>query len=135
MKKYNLFQENVKEGNKITVVSQGEFGGVCVSQMTYLGSEPAAYYCGCPQEMYGVALLFKPKGRRRTYKMTLEYSALLIVYKGYVNINVGDIVYKRCGNAKISRYGMHDSLYFTDTLKAYPNFVLFSDIPNKEEER
>ena len=109
--------------------------GVCVSQMTYLGSEPAAHYCGGPQETYGVTLLFKPKRRRNAYKMKLEHSTPLIVYKGYVNINVGDIVYKRCGNAKMSRYGMHDSRYFTDTLKAYPNFVLFSDIPNKEEER
>lgn len=133
MNKYNLFQENVKQGDKITVVSQGEFGGVCISQMTYLGSEAAANYCGCPQEMYGVMLLFKPKGRRRTYKMTLEYSAPLIVYKGYVNINVGDIVYKRCGNTEMSRYGMHDPRYFTETLERYPNGVLFSDISNQEE--
>lgn len=134
MKKYNLFQENVKCGDKITVVTQGELGGISVSQMTYVDSAPAAHYYGCPEEMYGVTLLCKPKGRRRTYKMTLEYSVPLIVYKGYVNINAGEIVFKKCGNVEMSRYGMHDSRYFTDTLKAYPNSVLFSDIPNREEE-
>lgn len=134
MKKYNLFQENVKEGDKITVVTQGEFGGLFISQMTYIGSTPAEHYCGCPQEMYGVTLLFKPKRRRNTYKITLEHSTPLIVYKGYVSINADEIVFKKCGNAKMSRYGMHDSRYFTDTLKEYSENILFSDIPNQEAE-
>lgn len=133
MNKFNLFQENVKEGDKITVVTQGAFGGVTVSQMTYISSTPAAHYYKCPQEMYGVTLLFKPKGRRNTYKMTLEYSVPLIVYKEYMSIDTDEIVYNKCGNAKMSRYGMHDSRFFTDTLKAYPNHVLFSDIPTTEE--
>ncbi|MCM1061224.1 MAG: hypothetical protein NC452_13185 [Eubacterium sp.] len=38
MNKFNLFQENVKEGDKITVVVQGEFGGVSVIPMTYINT-------------------------------------------------------------------------------------------------
>lgn len=133
MNKTELFQKNVKEGDKITVVAQGEFGGLSVSQMTYIGSSPTPHYYNCPPEMNGVTLFFKPKGKRCAYKMTLEYSAPLIVYKGFVNIDADEIVFKKCGNAKMSRYGMHDPRYFTEVLEKYPNKVLFSDIPNLEE--
>ena len=135
MTKFELFQENVKEGDKITVVSQGEFGGLSVSQMTYIGSTPAPPYYNCPPEMNGVKLMFKPKGKRRVYEMTLVFSAPLIVYKGFVNIDADEIVFKKCGNAKMSRYGMHDPRYFTETLEKYPNGILFSDIPNQEEDK
>lgn len=132
MKKFSLFQENVQEGEKITVVVQGEFGGVVAIQMTYIGSEAIAHYYNCPSDMYGGRLVFKPKGKRRAYETRIDYSVPLIVYKGYVNIDTESIVYRTCGNSKISRYGMHDPRYFTDVLKKYPNSVLFSDIPGEE---
>lgn len=134
MKKFTLFQENVQEGEKITVVVQGEFGGVIVIQMTYIGSEAADHYYNCPSDMYGVQLFFKPKGKRKIYRTTISYSTPLIVYKGYVNIDAESIVYRQCGNSKISRYGMHDPRYFTDVLEKHPNSVLFSDIPGEEQE-
>ncbi len=134
MKKFELFQKNVKEGDKITVVMQGSLGGVTVSQMVYISSSASEHYYNCPQDMCGVTLVFKPKGRRTTCKKTIDYDVPLIVYKGYTDIDVDSIMYLTCGNTKISRFGMFDSRYFTDILKKYPNGILFRDIPTAKEE-
>ncbi len=129
MKKYKMFQESVKEGDKITVVTQGSLGGVTVSQMVYIGSSPSDHYYNCPQDMCGVTLTFKPKGQRTYYKTTVDYITPLIVYSGYVDIDTDSIVFLTFGNAKISRYTMHDPRYFTEILEKYPKGVIFCDIP------
>lgn len=132
MKKYKMFQESVREGDKITVVTQGSLGGVTVSKMVYISSFPADHYYNCPQDMCGVTLIFKPKGRRNACKVTVDYDVPLIVYRGYVDIDADSIVFLTCGDAKISRFGMHDLRYFTEILEKYPKDVIFCDFPNTE---
>lgn len=132
MKKYEMFWDRVKEGDKITVVTQGSLGGVTVSQMVYISSSPSDHYYNCPQDMRGVTLTFKPKGRRAHCKMTVDYITPLIVYSGYVDIDADGIVFLTCGNAKISRFGMHDPRYFTEILEKYPKGIIFCDIPTAD---
>lgn len=129
MKKYKLFQENVKSGDKITVVTSGSMGGMCVIPMIYESSSPAPHYYNCPEELNGVKIICTPKGKRTLYKFTIYYNAPMIVYKGLVKIDAESIVYEKRGNVQISRYTMFDSRFFTDCLEKYPEDIIFCDIP------
>lgn len=129
MKKYELFRENVKRGDKITVVTSGSLGGMCVIPMTYESGSPSPHYCNCGMELYGVEIICTPKGKRSPHKLTIDYITPLIVYKGFVKIDTDSIIYEKKGNVKISRYTMFDPRIFTDCLEKYPDAILFFDIP------
>lgn len=131
MKKYELFQENVKQGDKITVVTSGSFGGMCVIPMTYESSSPSPHYYNCDEELNGVELIGTPKGKRTLYKLTIDYNAPVIVYKGFVKIDAESIIYEKRGDVKISRYTMFDPRFFTDCLEKYPSDILFSHFYEK----
>lgn len=131
MKKYELFQENIKRGDKITVVTSGSFGGICVIPMTYDSSSPLPHYYNCAKELNGVEIICTPKGKRTHYKLTIDYNAPVIVYKGFVKIDAESIIYEKRGNVQISRYTMFDSRLFTDCLEKYPDDIIFSHFYEK----
>lgn len=132
MKKYELFQKHIKRGDKITVVTSGYFGGMCVIPMVYDSSSPLPHYYNCGKELYGVEIICTPKGKRSLYKFSIDYNAPVIVYKGFVKIDADSIVYEKKGNVQTSRYTMFDSRFFTDCLEKYPNNIIFHDIPTAD---
>lgn len=132
MKKYKLFEENLHEGQKITIAMQGWVGGICVIQTTYSRCEPAPHYLNCPESKIGVKVIHKPKGKRSVYETTIDYITAVIVYDGWVDLDTDDVVYEDLGNGrKMSRYTMNDRRMFDDLLSKYPKGVIFSDIWNE----
>jgi hypothetical protein len=131
MKKYNLISEHLTEGQKITLVFQGEFGGVSAIQTTYIGCHPTPHYQNCPENMIGVTIAHRPRGNRKRYYKTISYNTPIVVYDGWVSIDTDNLVYKTTGDhLSESRYAMHDSQYFFDLLKIKPNAIL-TDIPGR----
>ncbi len=122
--------ECLAEGQKITLVYQGEFGGVTAIPTTYLGSRPAPHYQNCPASMVGVAIQHKPRGKRKAGYRTIAYNIPVVIYDGWKDIDVDSLVYKTLGvHMKESRYSMHDNRYFADLLAAWPDDVIFKHIP------
>lgn len=132
MKKYELFQNHIKRGDKITVVTSGYFGGMCVIPMVYDRSSPLPHYNNCGKELYGVEIICTPKGKRSLYKFSIDYNAPVIVYKGFVKIDADSIVYEKKGNVQTSRYTMNDTRIFTDCLTKHPENIIFHDIPTAD---
>lgn len=134
MKKYELFQENVKRGDKITVVTSGSFGGIYAIPMTNESSSPSPHYYNCDEELNGVEIICTPKGKRTPYKLTIDYNAPFIVYKGFVKIDAESILYEKKGNVQISRYTMFDPRIFTDCLEKYPDEIIFTHFYEKRND-
>ena len=129
MKKYNLVRDHLSEGQKITLVYQGEFGGLSVVQTTYLGCKPAPHYLNCCDSMVGVRICHKPRGKRKSGHKTISYNVPLVIYDGWQHIAADEIMFNRVGEDTLkSKYTMHDNCYFTDLLRAKPDCVIFADI-------
>jgi hypothetical protein len=129
VKKYNLVAEHLKEGQKITLVFQGELGGISAIPTTYLSCQPAPHYQNCVDAMIGVSILHKPAGKRTARHTTIAYNIPLAVYDGWQDIDTDSLVFKPLeAGVKISRYDMHDSRYFSDLIKAKPDGVIFVDM-------
>jgi hypothetical protein len=134
MKKHDLVAGHLVEGQKITLVYRGEFGGVAAIPTTYLGCRPAPHYQNCPADMVGVAILHKPKGKRKAGYKIIAYNIPLVVYDGWQDIDVDSLVYKPLDDhLQESRYAMHDNRYFSDLLAARPDGVIFADIGERSD--
>jgi hypothetical protein len=130
MKKYNLIAEHLKEGQEITLVYQGEFGGVTAIPTTYLGSKPAPHYVNCPDDMIGVAILHKPRAKRKAGYRTIAFNVPLIIYDGWKDIDTDALVFKQLDDhLKESKHTMFDECFFTELLATMPVGIIFSDIP------
>lgn len=133
MRKYNLFRENLKEGQRITIAMQGWVGGIWIIKTTYSGCEPAPHYVNCPEDKIGVKIVHKLKGKKNMCETTIDYISPIVVYDGWVDIDTESIIYENLGNGrKISRYAMTDRRMFDDLLAKYPDPVIFSDIRVEE---
>lgn len=129
MKKFKLFEKNVKYFQKLTVVYGGEFGGLTAIQTTALNWTVLPHYYNCPENMNGVVLEHKPREKRSTRKLNISYNTPLVVYDGWLDIDTESIVYKKVReNVHESRYDMHSKQYFYDLLEQYPDGILFTDI-------
>jgi len=130
MKKYNLVREHLSERQKITLVYQGEFGGLSIIQTTYLGCKPAPHYLNCCDSMVGVSICHKPRGKRKSGYKTISYNVPLIIYDGWQHIDANKIVFDRIDeNTLKSKHTMHNNRYFSDLLRAMPDCVIFADMP------
>lgn len=122
MKKYNLVNEALKEGQKITIVSTNSWGGLYVLQTVYHSCKPALHYQNCPDDKIGVAILQKPKNKRKLYQVTIDYNSDLIIYDGWVDVNT-DILYniehKDGCEIKHSKYTCFDVRNFEEIAKHY----------------
>lgn len=122
MKKYNLVNEALKEGQKITIVSTNSFGGLYVLQTEYKSCKPALHYQNCPENMIGVTIIHKPKRKRNLYQSTIDYNADLLIYNGWVDINT-DVLYnienKGGTEIKRSKYLSFDSRNFKEITSHY----------------
>lgn len=132
MVKYKMIQDHLREGQKITLAFGGEFGGIAAIQTTYLKSEPTEHYYHCPENLYGVKVYHKPKGKRRVYYSEISYITPLVVYDGWVDLDTDSIIYEDLGGGRrMSRYAMHDSRLFKELMERYPTGIIFHDIPTK----
>ena len=122
MRKYNLVNEALKEGQKITIVSTTEFGGLYVLQTVYHSCKPAFHYQNCPDDKIGVTIIHKPKRKKTYYQTKIDYNADFIIYNGWVNINT-DILYdierKNGYEIKHSKYTCFDVRNFEDIFHHY----------------
>jgi len=129
MKKYNLVREHLSEGQKITLVYQGEFGGLSIIQTTYLGCKPAPHYLNCSDSIVGVSICHKPRNKRKPGYKTISYNTPLVIYDGWQHIDADEILFDRIDeDTRKSKYTMHDHRYFSDLLRAKPDCVIFADI-------
>ena len=127
MKKYNLVNEALKEGQKITIVSTNSFGGLYVIQTVYNSCKPALHYQNCPDDKIGVTIVHKPKRKRSFFKTTIDYNADMIIYDGWVDINT-DVLYnierKDGVTIKHSKYTYFDVRNFEEIIKHYGKGVV-----------
>lgn len=132
MKKYNLVNNNLTEGQKITIVCTGGFGGMFVIQTTYSSCKPVSHYYNCPDSMCGVSIRHTPKGKRKLRQLAIGYDTSLVIYNGWHNIDADSIIYNTSdlgdGITQESKYTMHDNKYFADLLKIKPNGIICTDI-------
>ena len=139
MGKYEqVINTGLKQGDKITLVSESEFGGMWAVQTVFDHAEISKHYQNCPESMYGVKICHRPKGKRKLYASNISYNVPFAIYKGWVDIDTENIVYnikpltekeKAAGITQIreSKYTAFDPCNFADLKKAYPDYLVFSD--------
>ncbi len=130
MKKYELFQ-NLKEGQKITIVSSNDFGFIYVIQTVYQSSRPHEHYVNCSESMVGVEILHTPKKKRSLYTTVIDYNVPLLVYDGWLDIKT-DCLYKteeKNGTTiTTSKYLSFDKRNFEEIKKHYSSGIIIEDI-------
>ena len=122
MKKYNLVNEALTQGQKITIVSTNSWGGLYVLQTVYHSCKPALHYQNCPEDMIGVTIIHKPKRKRTFYQSTIDYNSEVIIYDGWVDVNTDilyDIEHKDGAVIRRSKYTCFDVRNFEDIVKHY----------------
>ncbi len=132
MRKYNLLKNSMVAGQKITLVAQGNFGGMYVFQTIFDHAEPAPHYQDCPEDKYGVKIYHTPKRKRSLYASVLDYNTPFIIYAGWKDIDLDALIYeilpltdeqKAAGSFELrkSKYLSFDHQYFRDCVATYPN--------------
>ena len=137
MGKYEqVANSGLKQGDKITLVAESEFGGMWAVQSVFDHAEISRHYQNCPESMYGVRIYHKPKGKRKLYASNISHNVPFAIYRGWVDIDTESIIYnikplteedKAVGIIQIreSKYGSFDPRYFTDLKKIYPDYLIF----------
>jgi hypothetical protein len=124
---YKIYGEmrKLKEGQKVTIVTNGEFGGIVVMQTTIDNMYPQAHYLNCPNDLYGVRLLHQPKGKRRLRENIISYNHHVLVYDGWIEVDEENIMFNKVENngyvVKSSKYLAYDVRYFYDVEKFIKN--------------
>jgi hypothetical protein len=136
MKKYNaVINSTLKQGQKITLVSQGEVGGFYSINTVYDHAEPSRHYQNCPNDMIGIKIFHTPKGKRNMRVSNISYNAPIIIYDGWIDIDRDKFMFnslpldnehKQAGilDMRQSKYTMFDDRYFSDIQSAFPNYIL-----------
>ena len=137
MGKYEqVINSGLRQGDKITLVSESEFGGMWAVQTVFDHAEQTKHYQNCPADMYGVKIYHKPKGKRKLYISNISYNVPFAIYRGWIDIDTESIVYnikpateeqKAVGITQIreSKYAAFDPLCFSDLKKIYPDYLIF----------
>ncbi len=137
MRKYELF-ENIKEGQKITIVSQNDFGFISIIQTVFLKAEPHSHYQNCPENMIGAKILHRPKRKRNNYYTVIAYNADVIVYDGWQNINTDclyDTEVRPNGmEVKKSKYTSFDKRNFDEIKRAFPDNIIVDSLDDNRKE-
>ena len=129
MRKYNLINAHLTEGQRITLVYQGSFGGMSMAHTTYLSCAPAPHYQNCGDAKMGVSIRHKPWKKRSEKATTISFNTPLVVYDGWQEIDIDGLMYNQIDETlRESKYDMFDRRYFYDLLASYPDSVIFADI-------
>lgn len=134
MKMYNEMSSTLKEGQKITLITFGEFGFLGMSQTVFNSVKPKQHYQNCPENMIGVELIHKPKSKRTSYRKIIDYNNSVLIYDGWCQIDLDKIQYNYGENTKpklfefmrSSKYPCFDERYFQDVLKTVKNKPILS---------
>lgn len=131
MKKFELVNSKLTKGQKITIVSGGEFGGLYAVQTIYESCKPNRHYQDCPESMMGVTILHTPKRKRKMYQTGISYNTPLVIYDGWIDIDTDNIMFDTLEeNAKCtvrqSKYTMFDNRYFEDLVNQYGKGIVMS---------
>ena len=119
MKMYQEFSNKLNKGQKITLVSFGEFGFLGMTQTTFEEVTPKNHYQNCPEDMIGVQLIHKPKRKRTAYRKIISYNNSVLVYDGWVDIDMDSIQYNQIDKyTRETKYSCFDSRYMTDVESA-----------------
>ena len=124
--------ENIKEGQKITIVTSGNFGGISIVKTTFMNVTPEEYYVDCPADMVGIEIMHRPHRHRNTYILNMSYYSDFIVYDGWQDITT-DCLYtteRRENGTEIrrSKYRSFDKQNFEEIKKTFPDSILFDSL-------
>lgn len=111
MKKYNLFINNICEGQKITIAIQRYYGGIQILQGIYYKVES---YLNPP---IGIVIDIKHEKEHKITRYSIIHSTPLIVYNDYVDIENTDKNYHT----------------ITDIIANNPSGIIFQDIAEVTE--
>jgi hypothetical protein len=130
MKKYELLKD-LKQGQKITIVSSNDMGFVYVIQTVYHERKPHHHYVDCPESMIGVTIVHKPKRKRSLYKTVIDYNAQMLIYDGWIDVDT-DCIYeieeKDGMTVKKSKYTAFDNRNFEEIKNHYSEGIIIEDI-------
>ena len=136
MKKFELVKENLTKGQKITMVTCSEFGGMNAIQTVYSHCEIAPHYVNAPIEQDGVHIFHKPIDKRCMYSNTISFVTPLVIYDGYVDIDVESILFDfeetPIMQIRNSKYTMHDTQMWRDLEEKYPDYI-FADYEKPQD--
>ena len=118
----NLFEKlNNAEifDKKVTMITYGEFGFLALSQTVIHSVTSKSHYCNAPDEKMGAKLIHTIKGKRKSQEKNIDYCNNVLIYDGYVNVDLDIIIYEDMGNGmRKSRYTCFDSRYLADIKEA-----------------
>ena len=125
----------IAEGEEITIVSQGSFGGMWVRHSRFLGADPKPHYANCPVGMIGTVMTHKPKGKRSVYKTVFDFNTPVVIYRGWVDIDVEKLVYNTYRQDGViireSKYTAFDDTPFSDLIHAHPDYLIKDNVEYK----
>lgn len=114
---YEQFKTEVPTGKKVTIIGFGEFGFLAKTQTTIQEINKKPHYQNCPESMMGVELIHKPKGKRQMFRKRIESSSNVLVYDGWIDIDIEDIMYKKEGIMQYTKYPCFDKRFLEDIIK------------------
>ena len=131
VKKFELVNSALTKGQKITLVSGGEFGGLYAVQTVFDSCKPNRHYQDCPESMIGVTILHTPKHKRKMYQTGISYNTPLVIYDGWVDIDTDSLMYETLEEhddytLRKSKYLSFDNRYFTDLISQYGKGIVMS---------
>lgn len=120
---------------KITIIKRDEAGNIEVLQKKFLSVEPFIPYEGAADKFTGAILTLGHTRNRKEYplrKETIQYFQEYIIYDGWVDINLDNILYEphvteKGNHVRFLKYPSYQPYAFLDILEAYPD-CLGSDI-------
>ena len=129
MRKYNLVNKHLQQGQKITLIYQGSFGGMSMEHTTYISCAPVPHYVNCGDAKMGVRIRHKPRSKHNEKSTTISFNMPIVVYDDWQNIDIDSLMYNQIDDTlRESKYDMLDRRYFYDLLASYPDGVIFADI-------
>lgn len=125
-----------QENQKVTLVIRNSEGAIEIVQKHLASIEEYIPYPVAPDKMHGAVLTLKHKRlNRKDYPpriMTVEFFTEFIIYDGWIELDIDDILYEVRTNAKqepirYPKYPSYVSNAFYEILEKYPDCII-SDI-------
>lgn len=138
MNKYQKLKAiNWEPEQPITIVFRNDAGSIEIQQKKFYAIEEFIPYEGAPEESHGALVSLQHQFVCRARNITpriikLEFLTEFIIYDGWVDIDIDDIIYEIRPNAKNEnirylKYQSFNSQPFYEIAEKYPDFII-SDI-------
>ena len=126
----------LEEGEQITVITRDDVGNIQCLQRKYHSVSEYIPYEDAPSERIGaiLKLINKVPDKRYYYRnVTAQYFQEIIIYKGWVEIDLDDIIYIKKENPKGElirhlKYPSYVSTPFIEIAEKYPDNIILCDI-------